>query len=386
MAKIDAFFRLMNEQGASDLHMMTGNPPCLRIRGDIESVKYHDLSQDELMAMLVEITPEYKLKLYEETGDIDFAYELEGVGRFRANFFRQEHGAGAVFRQIPSKIMTIDQLGLPSIARRFAMLEKGLVLVTGPTGSGKSTTLAAIIDYANKNRRNHIITIEDPIEFKHHRINCLINHRELGSHTQSFSAALRGALREDPDIIMVGEMRDLETISLALEGASTGHLVFGTLHTQSATRTVDRVIDVFPADVQDQVRTNLADSLRGVISQVLFKRVDTRGRIAALEVMIGTPAVASLIRDCKTHQLPNVLQTGKRLGMTMMDDAIEDLLARGLIAAEEAFEAASNKNRFAQYLSRIPDEWADVLNKKPNEGSANTLGSTKQSPSYAGVK
>jgi len=367
MAKIDAFFRLMNAQGASDLHIMSGSPPCLRIRGDIEPVKYHDLSHDELMAMLVEITPEHKLKTYEETGDVDFAYELEGVSRFRANFFRQANGAAAVFRQIPSKIMTIDQLGLPAVARRFAMLEKGLVLVTGPTGSGKSTSLAAIIDYANKNRRNHIITIEDPIEFRHQRINCLINHRELGTHTKSFAAALRGALREDPDIIMVGEMRDLETISLALEAASTGHLVFGTLHTQNATRTIDRIIDVFPTDAQEQVRSTLADSLRGVISQVLFKRIDTNGRVAALEVMIGTPAVACLIRETKTHQLPNILQTGKKLGMRTMDDAIEDLIERRMISPEEGFEMAINKEHFVQYLSKIPEEWADVLNKNQEE-------------------
>ncbi|MEM7261399.1 MAG: PilT/PilU family type 4a pilus ATPase, partial [Planctomycetota bacterium] len=277
MAKIDAFFRLMNSQGASDLHMTSGSPPCLRIRGDMEPVKYHELTEDELWSMLAEITSEEKLKHFEETGDLDFAYELPGVSRYRANYYRHAKGLGAVFRQIPTSIMTIDQLGLPPVTRRFASMEKGLVLVTGPTGSGKSTTLAAIVDYANRTRRDHILTIEDPVEFKHERINCLVNHREVGPHTMSFSTALRGALREDPDIIMIGEMRDLETISLALEAASTGHLVFATLHTQSAAKTVDRIVDVFPTDAQEQVRTTLAESLRGVISQTLFKRRDNRG-------------------------------------------------------------------------------------------------------------
>lgn len=370
MAKIDAFFRLMNTQGASDLHMVAGSPPCLRVRGDVEPVKYHDLSHDELLEMVAEITPEHKMKFFEETGDLDFAYELPGVSRYRGNLFRQAHGVGAVFRQIPATIMTIDQLGLPVIARRFAMMEKGLILVTGPTGSGKSTTLAAMIDYANRNRRDHILTIEDPIEFRHQRMNCLVNHREVGPHTESFASALRGALREDPDIIMVGELRDLETISLALEAAATGHLVFATLHTQSATKTMDRIIDVFPTDAQEQVRSTLADSLKGVISQALFKRIDTRGRIAALEILIGTPAVANLIRECKTHQLANVLQTSKKLGMRTMDDAIEELLRKKQIAPEEAFEACVNKEHFAQYLHEIPEEWKELLKKdKPSAGS-----------------
>ena len=300
MARIDAFFRLMNAQGASDLHMAAGCQPCLRVQGDLEPVKYKELDSDELLDMLREITPEHKLKEFEETGDVDFAYELPGIGRFRSNYLRQSNGVAAVFRQIPSKIMTIEQLGLPKICRRFSMMAKGLVLVTGPTGSGKSTSLAAMVDYANKNRRDHILTIEDPIEFKHERINCIVNHREIGLHTETFHSALRGALREDPDIIMVGEMRDLETISLALEAASTGHLVFATLHTQNAMKTVDRIIDVFPTNAQEQVRATLADSLKGVISQTLFKRTDGRGRVAALEIMVGTPAVANMIREGKT--------------------------------------------------------------------------------------
>jgi twitching motility protein PilT len=240
MAKIDAFFKLMNEQGASDLHLAAGQPPSLRIRGDIERVKYKVLNNDDLRGMLYEIAPEHKVKTFEETGDVDFAYEIPGLARYRANFFMQRNGVGAVFREIPSTIMTAEQLGLPPVVSKLATLPRGLVLVTGPTGSGKSTTLASIVDVANRSRKDHIITIEDPIEFVHQSQGCIVNHREVGMHTQTFSAALRGALREDPDIILVGEMRDLETISLAVEAASTGHLVFSTLHTSSAYKTVDR--------------------------------------------------------------------------------------------------------------------------------------------------
>jgi twitching motility protein PilT len=247
MAKIDAFFKLMNEQGASDLHLVSGQPPALRIRGDIERIKYKVLDNDELRSMVYEISPEDKVKVFEETGDVDFGYEIPGLARYRANFFMQKNGIGAVFREIPSTIMTAEQLGLPPVISKLATLPRGLVLVTGPTGSGKSTTLASIIDVANRSRKDHIITVEDPIEFVHQSQGCIVNHREIGLHTKSFGAALRGALREDPDIILVGEMRDLETISLAIEAASTGHLVFATLHTSSAVKTVDRVIEVFPA-------------------------------------------------------------------------------------------------------------------------------------------
>ena len=250
MAKIDAFFKLMHEQGASDLHLVSGQPPALRIRGDMERIKYKVLENDELKAMLYEIAPDTKIKQFEETGDIDFGYEIPGVARYRSNFFMQKNGCAAVFRQIPEEIMTAEQLGLPNVISKLASLPRGLVLVTGPTGSGKSTTLAAIVDVANRTRKDHIITVEDPIEFVHQSQGCIINHREVGIHTKSFSAALRGALREDPDIILVGEMRDLETISLAIEAASTGHLVFGTLHTMSAPKTIDRIIEVFPATEQ----------------------------------------------------------------------------------------------------------------------------------------
>lgn len=257
MAKIDAFFKLMNEQGASDLHLASGQPPALRIRGDIERIKYKVLDNDDLRAMLYEIAPEQKIKLFEESGDVDFGYEIPGLARYRANFFMQKNGVGAVFREIPSAIMTAKQLGLPEVVSKLATLPRGLVLVTGPTGSGKSTTLAAVVDVANRARKDHIITVEDPIEFVHQSQGCIVNHREVGIHTASFSAALRGALREDPDIILVGEMRDLETISLAVEAASTGHLVFSTLHTSSAYKTVDRVIEVFPASEQPLIRSKI---------------------------------------------------------------------------------------------------------------------------------
>ena len=326
MAKIDAFFKLMGDVGASDLHLVAGSQPILRVRGDMERVKFKVLDDDELTQMLYEIAPDDKIKLFEETGDIDFAYEIPGLARYRANFFRQLRGVGAVFRLIPSTILTAEQLGLPPVITQLAMLQKGLVLVTGPTGSGKSTTLAAIVDYANKHRKDHIITVEDPVEFVHQSQGCSVNHREVGRHTRSFAAALRAALREDPDIILVGEMRDLETIQLAIEAAATGHLVFGTLHTQSASKTVDRIIDVFPANQQEQIRSTLSESLKAVVAQTLFKRVDVKGRCAALEILVCTPACANLIRENKTFQIPSVIQTGRKFGMQTLDNTIEDLL------------------------------------------------------------
>ncbi|KJU82324.1 twitching motility protein PilT [Candidatus Magnetobacterium bavaricum] len=357
MARIDAFFKLMKEQGASDLHMVAGSQPILRIRGEMERVKYKEMENEELKGMLYEIAPEDRVKQFEETGDIDFAYEISGIGRFRANFFNQKWGVGAVFRLIPSDIMTVDQLGLPTVCKKFAGLNKGLVLVTGPTGSGKSTTLAAIVDHANKTRKDHILTIEDPIEFVHKSQSCIVNHREVHLHTKSFTAALRGALREDPDIILVGEMRDLETIQLALEAASTGHLVFGTLHTQSATKTVDRVVDVFPANQQAQIRTTLSEALKGVVAQSLFKRADKKGRCAALEILVITYAAANLIREAKTPQLASVMQTGKKLGMQTLDDAILDLLNKGWISAEDAYDKSIDKKRFVQFLKEPPPEF-----------------------------
>jgi twitching motility protein PilT len=360
MAKIDAFFKLMNEQGASDLHLISGQPPALRIRGDIERIKYKVLDNDDLRSMLYEITPEHKIKSFEETGDVDFAYEIPGLARYRANFFMQRRGVGAVFREIPSTIMTAEQLGLPPVLSKLATLPRGLVLVTGPTGSGKSTTLASIVDVSNRARKDHIITVEDPIEFVHQSRGCIVNHREVGLHTQTFASALRGALREDPDIILVGEMRDLETISLAIEAASTGHLVFSTLHTSSAWKTVDRVIEVFPSSEQPLIRSTLADGLRAVISQTLFKRIDKKGRVVALEILIANPAVRNLIREAKTHQIPSMIQTGKKYGMILLDDYIMELYQKRQISAEEAYAKANEKSRFRPLLNAPPEDFTEV--------------------------
>ena len=359
MAKIDAFFNLMLEQKASDVHLSSGNPPILRINGELQRVDYPPLESDVLKTMLYEITPEYKIKLFEETGDVDFGYEIPEVSRFRANYFQQKNGIGAVFRQIPTKVLSFDDFEkldapLPAVLKKFSMLHRGLVVVTGPTGSGKSTTLAAMVDYANKNRKEHIITVEDPSEFVHQSKNCLVNHREVAVHTRSFAAALRGALREDPDIILVGEMRDLETIELAITAASTGHLVFGTLHTESAAKTVDRIIDVFPSEQQNKIRATLSESLRGVVAQNLFRRIDRKGRVAALEILVFTTAVANLVREGKTHQIPGMIQVGKKLGNQPLDDAIMEHIRMKRIAPEEAYEKCLDKRKFRPFLSTPP--------------------------------
>jgi twitching motility protein PilT len=360
MAKIDAFFQLMHDQGASDLHLVSGQQPVIRIRGDMERIKFDVLNNDDLKAMLYEIAPEHKVKQFEETGDVDFAYEIPNLARYRANFFQQKFGVAAVFREIPSKIVTCQELGLPPVLPKLASLPRGLVLVTGPTGSGKSTTLAAIINEANRTRKDHIITIEDPIEFVHQSASCIVNHREVGLHTKTFTSALRGALREDPDIILVGELRDLETISLAVEAASTGHLVFGTLHTTSAAKTVDRIIEVFPSEEQMQIRSTLADGIRAVISQVLFKRADKKGRCAALEILIANPAVRNLIRESKTFQIPSMIQTGKKYGMQMLDDAIMDLYNKGWITADDAYMKCNEKAKFRPFLKFPPTDFTEV--------------------------
>lgn len=357
MARIDAFFQLMFKEKASDLHLASGNPPILRINGELHRVEYPPLQSETLKAMLYEITPEYKVKVFEETGDVDFGYEIPGMSRFRANYFNQKNGVSAVFRQIPSKVLSFEDFEkfdapLPGVLKKFAMLHKGLVVVTGPTGSGKSTTLAAMIDYANKNRKDHIITVEDPIEFVHESKNCLINHREVGIHTKSFASALKGALREDPDIILVGELRDLETIELALTAASTGHLVFGTLHTPSAAKTVDRIIDVFPAEQQNKIRATLSEALRGVVAQNLFKRIDKKGRVAALEILVFTTAIANMVREGKTHQIPGMIQVGKKLGNQPLDDAIAEHLRMKRISAEEAYDKCLERKKFFTYLPR----------------------------------
>jgi twitching motility protein PilT len=350
----------MHDQGASDLHLVSGQQPVLRIRGEMERVKFNVLNNDELKSILYEIAPEHKVKQFEETGDVDFAYEISNLARYRANFFTQKFGVAAVFREIPNKIMTCQDLGLPPVLTKLASLPRGLVLVTGPTGCGKSTTLAAIIDEANRLRKDHIITIEDPIEFVHQSEGCIINHREVGLHTKSFAAALRGALREDPDIILVGEMRDMETIALAVEAANTGHLVFSTLHTSSAARTVDRIIEVFPAEEQMQIRSTLADGIRAVISQVLFKRIDRKGRCVALEIMIANSAVRNLIRESKTFQIPSMIQTGKKYGMQLLDDSIWELYNRGWISSDEAYMKANDKTRFRPLLKAPPLDFTEA--------------------------
>jgi twitching motility protein PilT len=361
MAKIDAYFNLMFDQKASDVHLSSGNPPLLRINGELHKVDAAPLESDELRTMLYEITPEYKVKIFEETGDVDFGYEIPNVSRFRANYFNQKNGVSAVFRQIPSTVLSFEDFErfdapLPPVLKKFAMLHKGLVLVTGPTGSGKSTTLAAMVDYANKNRKDHILTVEDPIEFVHESKQCLVNHREVGIHTKSFTSALRGALREDPDIILVGEMRDLETIELALTAASTGHLVFGTLHTSSAAKTVDRIIDVFPADQQNKIRATLSEALKGVIAQNLFKRVDKKGRVAALEILVFTTAIANLVREGKTHQIPGMIQVGKKLGNQPLDDAIMDHLKMKRISPEDAYDKCLDRKKFRPFLKTPPED------------------------------
>ena len=350
MARIDAFFDFMKKHGASDIHLVSGRKPTARIMGDIERLKRDVLDDDELRSMLYEITPEDKIKVFEETGDIDFGYEIPGQARYRTNLFKHHGGIGAVFREIPSTIMTANELGLPPVISQLASLPRGLVLVTGPTGSGKSTTLAAIIDEANRTRKDHVITIEDPIEFVHESNKCIIDHREIGAHTKSFNAALRGALREDPDIILVGEMRDLETISLCLEAANTGHLVFSTLHTTSAASCIDRIIEVFPAAQQAQIRSSLSDGIRAVIAQVLFKRADKKDRCAALEIMIATPAIRNLIRQQQTHQIPGTIQVSRKYGMQLLDDAIMFLLKKRWISPEEAFFKANDKAKFKPLL------------------------------------
>jgi twitching motility protein PilT len=361
MAKIDAFFNLMLEQKASDLHMSSGNPPILRINGELQRVDYPPLESDQLKTMLYEITPEYKIKHFEETGDVDFGYEIPGISRFRANYFNQKYGIASVFRQIPSKVLSFEDFEkfdapMPAVLKKFCMLHRGLVVVTGPTGSGKSTTLAAMVDYSNKNRKDHIVTIEDPIEFVHESKNCLVNHREVGVHTRSFASALRGALREDPDVILVGELRDLETIELALTAASTGHLVFATLHTQSAAKTVDRMIDVFPAEQQNKIRATLSESLKGVIAQNLFKRIDKKGRVAALEILVFTTAVANLVREGKTHQIPGMIQVGKKLGNMPLDDSIMEHLRMKRISPEEAYDKCLDKKKFRPFLAHPPED------------------------------
>ncbi|MEM1415916.1 MAG: type IV pilus twitching motility protein PilT [Myxococcota bacterium] len=343
----------MKQAGASDLHLSSGVVPLARVDGSVVPLdpSHGELSHEELHALIMEITPEKNRNEFEATNDTDYAHAIEGLARFRVNVFMDRKGIGTVMRQIPFEILSVDQIGIPKKVLDLCYLTKGLVLVTGPTGSGKSTTLATLIDYINENRSDHIITIEDPIEFVHSNKKCLVNQREIGTHTEGFKTALRAALREDPDIVLVGEMRDLETISIAIETAETGHLVFGTLHTTSAPSTVDRIIDQFPPEQQEQIRVMLSESLRGVVAQVLCKKIGG-GRVAGYEVLIATSAVANLIREGKTFQLKSTMQTGRRLGMQTMNDNLIEHVKAGLVTPEEAYMKSNDKQIFKQALKQ----------------------------------
>ncbi len=352
MARIDAIFRLVKDRGASDLHLTCGAPPMLRVHGEIQPVEYEALTPDMLVDLLREMMTPDEWSAYETVGEVDFGYEIPGVLRVRCNVFEQRRGVAGAFRILPSIIPTFEQLALPEEIAHFGDLNKGLVVVTGPPGSGKSSTQAALLDYVNRTYRRHIVTIEDPIEYVHENRLSLINQREVGKHTKSFAAALRAGLREDPNIILVGEMRDLETISLAITAAETGQLVFGTLHTASAAQTVDRLIDVFESERQDQVRTMLSESLQGVIAQRLLKRTDGSGRVVAVEVLVGSAPVRTLIREHKTFQIPTVMQTGRRDGMILLDDYLTRLVQEGAVTVEEALHHAVQKERFASHVER----------------------------------
>lgn len=348
MAWIDALFQRMVTTGASDLHMSSNLVPMFRLHGEMKPIEGCPvITPEQMQTILFEIAPPPNRAEFEECSDTDFAYQLEGQGRFRANFFRDHRGPGAVFRLIPSKILSADQLGLPRCVLELCQLSKGLVLVTGPTGSGKSTTLAAMIDHINSTRAEHIITIEDPIEFLHETKRCLVNQREVHRHTESFKRALRAALREDPDIVLVGEMRDLETIQIAIETAETGHLVFGTLHTTTAASTVDRIIDQFPSERQAQIRTMLASSLKGVVAQTLLKK-NGGGRVAALETLIVNSGIAANIREGKTHQIPSLMQMNGKIGCKLLNDALFELVQKRLVDPSDAYMKSVAKDDFVR--------------------------------------
>lgn len=361
MALIDKYLIMMTEMGASDLHFNSGNIPIWRLHGDIKKIEDEGIvSKERAKEILYEIMPEINRDEYEKTHDTDFAYELQGFGRFRVNIFKDLKGIGGVFRLIPEKILTVEDLNLPPAILDMCMLTKGLVVVTGPTGSGKSTTLSAMVDYINRSRTEHIITIEDPIEFVHENKNCLINQREVKSHTSGFKNALRAALREDPDIVLVGELRDLETIEIAIETAETGHLVLGTLHTNTAASTVERMIQQFPEAKQAQIRQMLSNSLKGVVAQTLLKKADGTGRVAALEVLVGNHALSAQIRDGKTHQLQSTMQMGAKEGMVLLNDALLKLVKDGTVSPQEALLKAVDKNelkdKFMQNMIRIAED------------------------------
>jgi len=343
---LTALLSFAQDQGASDLHVSAGLPPMLRIRGEMIRLELPALSRDDAHAAIYDILQDDQKKLFEEHRDIDFAFEIPGLSRFRANVMMQTRGEAAVFRLVPTKIRTLEELGMPGVLKTLSEKERGLVVVTGPTGSGKSTTLAAMVNYVNETLRGHIITVEDPIEFVHESKRCLMNQREVGPHTKSFAAALRASLREDPDVILVGELRDLETTQLAITAAETGHLVFATLHTNSAAKTIDRIIDIFPAGQQAQIRTMLSESLQGVVAQTLLPARDGKGRVAAVEVLVGVPALRNLIREDKTAQILSVIQTGANQGMISLDQHLRELVMQGRVSRSDAVRWASNPSVF----------------------------------------
>ncbi len=357
--RIDHYFRMLVEKGGSDLHLSEGVPPKMRIHGDIIAVEDTILTHEDMVELMEPICPPKLWKTFVEGGDADFAYEMDETSRFRCNYMKQQRGYCCVFRLIPTKILTLEQLNVPEQIKRMAEMRSGLVLVTGPTGSGKSTTLAALIDYINTNFTRHIITVEEPIEFVHPSKKSIITQREVPENCPTFADGLRASLREDTDIVLVGEMRDLETISLALTAAETGLLVFGTLHTNNARKTIDRIIDVFPAEQQAQARTMLAGSLRGVVAQLLMKRCDKPGRVAVNEILFATPAVSAIIREGATQKLADVIVGGKGMGMQFMDDAIWQKLQQGLVSPQEAYMKAIDKARFKNFL---PPEQASLAN------------------------
>jgi len=356
MAYVDQFLQIVVRQNASDLHIAEGQPPKIRTHGDIMAIRAEPISHDEVTRMLSEVCGKHNWEIFQKHGDLDFAYQMDEQSRFRANYFKQSDGYGAAFRLIPTKISSVEELGVPVVIKEFAYLRGGLVLVTGPTGSGKTTTQAALIDFINQNFSKHVVTIEEPIEFVHENKRSIVTQREVPTDSLSFPAGLKAALRQDTDIVLIGEMRDLETISLALTAAETGLLVIGTLHTNNARKTVDRMIDAFPADRQAQARAMLANSLRGVVAQLLLKRADRPGRIAVNEILIANAAVAAIVREGATHKLQDVIVSGRAQGMQFMDDAIWALLDKGIVSAYEAFMKAIDKSRFKPFLS--PEEAA----------------------------
>jgi twitching motility protein PilT len=359
VAKIDTFLKIMREAGASDLHLSTGSPPVLRISGDLQAAEHRELTGEEVRLLVYELLTEVQIEHFESRGELDCAHTLEGVARFRIHVFKRHPGIAAAFRVIPHEIPTLESLELPPALERMLQQRAGLILVTGPTNSGKSTTLAAMVDYLNQHTKGHILTLEDPLEFMHAPKSCIVNQRQIGEHSLSFADALRGALRADPNVILVGEMRDLETISLALGAAELGLLVLGTLHTKSAAQTISRVADAFPADQQPAVRLTLSEVLIGICSQQLLRRADKKGRVAAFEILLGTPAVRNMIREGKTHQVNNAIMTSKKEGMKLLDQSLKELIHHGLVTGEEAARYADEPETilaFARSGGKLPPE------------------------------